>query len=1020
MVKVQDTQIKNIGFNTSADTGTKVRSGGEYLAKIVTGAIGAKKSLEHEQAKVEQAETKESNLLFNDLKIDAQKRKNEYDFQDPNNPTSSELMDLYDQTTEGQKEVYGMLHERDRQAYDLYYAQRDGDVKNLIGKEAKVSALTLTQQSLPNFRNEEHIDRWVESMEGMVSKKELFEVAGKHAESLLTAGALDNMTSQQLDVALPYMKYIKDPAIGGKFRKHMIDTMNNEKFEAAILGGSDSDKAHREAYGDKKGTGGSGSSKGSSGSGKKMTQALGDKLFASGQDEKALDIASKHGVKLTTLENIGDTIISTSKADIATSVEKYQLYNKYRNAYSFDPTTRKQIEGMEIVASVNGFDMNTEEGLNGTIHLYETIQEQMKNAKKPTILTADKIIEEVDPTGFNWMHGMSDVEDKYITPRVNEILPYVSGDVKKAYNIASAEFEDFSNKPWYAVGGSGSMFGEDAPIGLIFKNTPMQDDDMQEEAFELMKQQISPKSNGDELEVEYMGGDVWSFKDDKGLKHVRTSAQLQKDYKDRAEFKDAMKSVDLIAEKSDILHGDRLRDKQTNQDSITMKREIKTHTEKFEATLGRKITDKEKLEVDDKIIKAIKYRMVEQDYLAKKNQTRRLNGEEELPDKHGFKTSIVQKGLVNQGSLDVNSLIAVVNNEDGSVSTVKTIGVNIDGLETVIPTVHKDGHIMSEKEAVEHFKKTGENFGQFNSVEDATRFSLSLHDRQKEVYDKQVEEAKRMEFNKKYLKTKPNASNGELIAAYNESREFMTEDTIKERDGNERYSGSTTFFDMVNSALESTTKDGKMIDKATNKEIMESFIDSPKKGDSVESIKKKQKLIGLTGKDVDGVWGMRSKAMLDQHNGISTYSVKDSKDFVAQVQPEAERIANKIGSNIKPHWLVTMWRHETENGKSGVTMNTFNLGNMKAQSGYAGDKFDAGMVWEDDAEGNATTEKAAFRKYKSFGESADDFVKFLSTPRYAKARAAKTKYQFFSELKKAGYATDSEYVQKMMSFNNKG
>lgn len=80
--------------------------------------------------------------------------------------------------------------------------------------------------------------------------------------------------------------------------------------------------------------------------------------------------------------------------------------------------------------------------------------------------------------------------------------------------------------------------------------------------------------------------------------------------------------------------------------------------------------------------------------------------------------------------LDPNKPIARVKNKDGTISTVRTIGININGEEVVIPTVHPDGYIMSNDEAVERYKQTGEYFGKFKSVDEATKFSIGLHNQQ--------------------------------------------------------------------------------------------------------------------------------------------------------------------------------------------------------------------------------------------------------------------------------------------------
>lgn len=69
-----------------------------------------------------------------------------------------------------------------------------------------------------------------------------------------------------------------------------------------------------------------------------------------------------------------------------------------------------------------------------------------------------------------------------------------------------------------------------------------------------------------------------------------------------------------------------------------------------------------------------------------------------------------------------------VKNADGSVSTVRTMSIGTDAGEVLIPTVI-DGKVVSDEAAIEHFKKTGENFGTFKTPEEATAYAMALHDR---------------------------------------------------------------------------------------------------------------------------------------------------------------------------------------------------------------------------------------------------------------------------------------------------
>jgi hypothetical protein len=69
-----------------------------------------------------------------------------------------------------------------------------------------------------------------------------------------------------------------------------------------------------------------------------------------------------------------------------------------------------------------------------------------------------------------------------------------------------------------------------------------------------------------------------------------------------------------------------------------------------------------------------------------------------------------------------------VPNSDGSISTVRTISIGVDGGEVVIPTVLR-GKIVSDDEAIAHYERTGANFGTFRNPEEAKAFSEWLHNK---------------------------------------------------------------------------------------------------------------------------------------------------------------------------------------------------------------------------------------------------------------------------------------------------
>lgn len=87
---------------------------------------------------------------------------------------------------------------------------------------------------------------------------------------------------------------------------------------------------------------------------------------------------------------------------------------------------------------------------------------------------------------------------------------------------------------------------------------------------------------------------------------------------------------------------------------------------------------------------------------------------------------------VAPGNIDTHNR-PVVKNPDGSISTVRSLTVGFGNRTFVLPTV-VNGRVVSDEEAINHFQKTGEHLGAFESLADAEDFSRRLHEDQAVEY----------------------------------------------------------------------------------------------------------------------------------------------------------------------------------------------------------------------------------------------------------------------------------------------
>jgi flagellar protein FlgJ len=147
------------------------------------------------------------------------------------------------------------------------------------------------------------------------------------------------------------------------------------------------------------------------------------------------------------------------------------------------------------------------------------------------------------------------------------------------------------------------------------------------------------------------------------------------------------------------------------------------------------------------------------------------------------------------------------------------------------------------------------------------------------------------------------------------------------------------------------------------------------------------------------------------------YDFSSPESFVASLWPLAQQTAEELGTRpdviIAQAALETGWGQHMLNRPDGQS--SFNLFNIKAGAAWRGETVAKRTLEYQD--GVAVQELAQFRAYGSFAESFADYAEFLrGNPRYGEAlQQAGRPERFAHALQAAGYATDPEYAQKIIS-----
>jgi peptidoglycan hydrolase FlgJ len=151
--------------------------------------------------------------------------------------------------------------------------------------------------------------------------------------------------------------------------------------------------------------------------------------------------------------------------------------------------------------------------------------------------------------------------------------------------------------------------------------------------------------------------------------------------------------------------------------------------------------------------------------------------------------------------------------------------------------------------------------------------------------------------------------------------------------------------------------------------------------------------------------------------GADKISSAQQASFVRSLEPLAQSAGQSLG--VAPDTLIAQAALETGWGRNMPTdsngRSSSNLFGVKAGESWSGAAVQASTTEYD--QGTPGTTRAAFRSYGDAAQSVGDYVSLLQTsPRYAGALGTGSDVHAFANgLQRGGYATDPNYVNKLVA-----
>ncbi len=164
--------------------------------------------------------------------------------------------------------------------------------------------------------------------------------------------------------------------------------------------------------------------------------------------------------------------------------------------------------------------------------------------------------------------------------------------------------------------------------------------------------------------------------------------------------------------------------------------------------------------------------------------------------------------------------------------------------------------------------------------------------------------------------------------------------------------------------------------------------------------------LGLVGAIILISRSMKTKPFVYDKNASTDQKVKN---YLEWITPAAKKLGRKHGLPYQA--LVVQTALETGWGSSKLASEGFNFAGIKA----VGNQPYVTAETHEYRNGVRTEEDAKFRKFNSLEEGLNEYALFFhKNKRYSEAlKYPNDPYKFIYEIRKAGYATSPDYVEKL-------